>query len=448
MASLPPDPAGPGDPLAPAGPAGPVPAELAAACPEVRLAGDDDLVGGRPARFVAEPASTPEAAAVLRATAALGLSVVPRGGASRLSWGCPPRTCDLIASTRRLDQIVEHAAGDLVATMQAGVRLDDLQARLASEGQRLALDPPGSATIGGLIATNVAGPLRFRYGAPRDLLIGITIVRADGTVAKAGGKVVKNVAGYDLGKLFAGSYGTLGLITEATFRLHPLPAASTYITCEADDLISATTLVQSAANSPLAPAAIELDWPSVTGLTTVSVLLEGDESSVAERAELMEARLLSERAGIAAGPFRLVRPRPGELVQPGTHTIIRVAFWASQLLDILSCIYATAAERGLDPAVSGAAAAGVLEIRLAHEVPAATLADFVAALRAGLAELSDIAGGVPPSRASAVVLYAPAEARETVDMWGPVPAVALMRSIKDQFDPGHRMAPGRFAGGI
>jgi glycolate oxidase FAD binding subunit len=448
MASLPPDPPGPADPPdrpGPAGPAGPVPAELAAACAEVRRATEQDLVSGQPARFVAEPASTTEAGAVLRAADALGLSVVPRGAGSRLGWGNPPRSCDLIVSTTRLDQIVEHAAGDLVATVQAGIRLDDLQARLASEGQRLALDPPGNATIGGLIATNVAGPLRLRYGAPRDLLIGITIVRADGTIAKAGGKVVKNVAGYDLGKLFAGSYGTLGLITEATFRLHPLPAATSLVTLEADDHGHAAAIVLGAANSPLAPAAIELDWPSGPGPLTVSVLLEGDPPSVRERTDRMLDWIRDET--LMWPPFR--HQEHGGGAQPdGAGTRIRVAFWASQLADILGSIYATAAERGLDPAVRGAAAAGVLEVRLPADVPAATLADFVPALRAGLAELGDIAGGLPPSRASAVVLDAPAEARGAVDMWGPVPSLDLMRAVKDQFDPGHRMAPGRFAGGI
>jgi glycolate oxidase FAD binding subunit len=433
MASLPPD------------PAGPVPAELAAACAEVRPAGDDDLIGGRPARFVAEPASTPEAAAVLRAAEALSLSVVPRGGGSRLSWGCAPRSCDLILSTRRLDKVLEHAAGDLVVSVQAGTRLGALQDRLAAEGQRLALDPPGDATVGGLIATNVTGPLRFRYGAPRDLLIGITIVRADGTVARAGGKVVKNVAGYDLGKLFAGSYGTLGLITEATFRLHPLPAATSHVTLEAEDHGHAAAIVLGAANSPLAPAAIELDWPSGPGPLSVSVLLEGDPPSVQERTDRMLDWIRDET--LMWPPFRPREHRVG--AQPdGGGTRIRVAFWASQLADILGCIYATAAERRLDPAVGGAAAAGVLEVRLPADVPLAELADFVAALRADLDELSVTAGGLPSSRASAVVLDAPAEARGALDMWGPVPSLDLMRAVKDQFDPGHRMAPGRFAGGI
>src|SRR5262249_37176602 len=175
------------------------------------------------------------------------LAVVPRGSGSRLDWGAAPWRCDLVVDTMRLDQMVEHSAGDLVARFQAGAGMRRVGEALAAAGAQPAPDsgpagdsparpaPPGQAppragpagagTIGGTLATGAAGPRRLRYGTPRDLVIGITVVRADGTVASSGGKVVKNVAGYDLGKLFAGSYGTLGLIVEAVFRLHPLPAA-------------------------------------------------------------------------------------------------------------------------------------------------------------------------------------------------------------------------------
>ena len=433
----------------------PVPPALASACAEIRTATTEDSVCGQPATFVAEPATTAEASALLRAAAALDLSVVPRGAATRLGWGNSPSACDLIVSTRRLDQIIEHAAGDLVVTVQTGVRLDYLQERLATEGQRLALDPPQSGTIGGLIATNAAGPLRFRYGAPRDLLIGLTIVRADGTVAKAGGKVVKNVAGYDLGKLFAGSYGTLGLITQATFRLHPLPAASTWITAETHDAAQAAAVVYAAASSPLAPAAIELDGPSTSDPLTVSVLLEGDEASVAERSGLLEARLRSEAdrvtaasvASEAAGSRPAHTKRAGRdpvsLAPGATYTRVRATFWAGRLADVLECVYRGAAAHGVDPAVGGSAAAGVLEIDVQGDADAERTAAFVAGLRAALASAaSDMPTG------SVVVLEAPAEVRAAVDVWGPVPSVDLMRAVKDQFDPGHRMAPGRFAGGI
>src|SRR5450755_2116182 len=265
--------------------AGSVPVQLTSACGQVRAAGKADAVGGVVPSYVATPTSTQEASAVLRAAAGLGLAVVPRGCGTRLDWGAPPSRCDLVVDTRLMDTVLEHAAGDLVARVQAGVRLDRLADVLGQASQRLALDPPGSespanggdlaeggtgvcgtgvcGTVGGLIATGVAGPLRLRFGSPRDLLIGITMVRADGTVARAGGKVVKNVAGYDIGKLLAGSYGTLGLITEATFRLHPLPEAVAYVTAEFGPAqrAAAAAALQSAAASALVPSAVELDWP-------------------------------------------------------------------------------------------------------------------------------------------------------------------------------------------
>ncbi|HXB48848.1 MAG TPA: FAD-binding oxidoreductase, partial [Streptosporangiaceae bacterium] len=283
-----------------------IPAELGSACAHMTPAGPADAVAGIRARFVAAPASTAEAAELLRAAAGLGLTVVARGGGNRLDWAPAPASCDLIVDTGRLDKILEHTAGDLVVSVQAGVRLDDLAAVLAAAGQRLALDPPGnSGTIGGLIATGAAGPLRFRYGSPRDLLIGITVIRADGTIAKAGGKVVKNVAGYDIGKLFAGSYGTLGLITEATFRLHPLPESTAWVTLDCPDPASAAAAVQAIADSPLAPAAIELDWPRASAQLSVAALLEGDEPSVALRADRL-AELL-ERAVPGQSPVHTKR---------------------------------------------------------------------------------------------------------------------------------------------
>jgi glycolate oxidase FAD binding subunit len=441
-------------------PADGIPAELTKACPDVTAADPADAVGGCQARYVAAPVSTGEAAGLLAAADGLGLTVVPRGSGSRLDWGMPPATCDVVVDTRRLDRVIEHAAGDLVVRVEAGVRLGDLADVLASAGQRLALDPPaetapgdGGGTVGGLIATGVAGPLRYRYGSPRDLLIGITVVRSDGTIAKSGGKVVKNVAGYDLGKLFAGSYGTLGLITEATFRLHPLPTAATWLTVECADPSAAQAAAQVMADSPLAPSAIELDWPDAAASISVSVLLEGDEQSVANRASRMTGLLESSTPGraladadAAVGALRATRPsvdRPGGA--RASETLLRVACWTGQLASVLSAIRSAAAD-GEDPAISGSAGAGVLEVSLPPQLGSAGVARYLTELRASLAGLST--NGIPPTRASAVVLRAPSEVRDAVNMWGPVPSAGLMRAVKDQFDPGHRMAPGRFAGGI
>ena len=216
-------------------PAGPVPAALSQACAAVRPAGPADAVAGVTPSWVARPASTAELGAVLAAAAGLNLASVPRGTGTKLAWGRPPDRCDLVVDMLGLDQVLEHEAGDLVARVQAGIRISELAAVLGRAGQELALDVPsqpasgngdgGRGTVGGVLATGLAGPRRLRFGAPRDLIIGITIVRADGQIAHSGGKVVKNVAGYDLGKLLAGSYGTLGVIAEAAFRLHPVPAA-------------------------------------------------------------------------------------------------------------------------------------------------------------------------------------------------------------------------------
>ncbi len=431
---------------------GTIPAALAGACADLAAASELDAVSDRQSRYVAAPASTTEAAALLRAAAELGLTVVPRGSGSRLHWGAPPASCDLIVDTRRLDQIVEHAAGDLVVTVQAGVRLDDLADVLASADQRLALDARSSAeqgggTVGGLIATGAAGPLRYRYGSPRDLLIGITIVRADGAVAKSGGKVVKNVAGYDLGKLFAGSYGTLGLITEATFRLHPKPETSTWITVECSSPASVAEVVQAMANSPLAPSAIELAWPSATASISVSVLLEGDAASVDLRAQRMLV-LLGSR-GTVGLPSDHTKRSDGSSAHPtlADSTQLRIAFWAGHLETVLGVIREAGAENGVDPSISGSAAAGVLDVQIARQTPAAAVVKFVDQVRAGLDSETSVAGG-PPRVASVVAVCAPAQVMDAVDVWGPVQSLALMRAVKDRFDPEHRMAPGRFAGGI
>jgi glycolate dehydrogenase FAD-binding subunit len=460
--------------------ADPVLKALAAGCPTARGAAAGDAVAGVTPRYAASPVSTEEASALLRAAAAHDLAVVVRGSGSKLGWGAPPSRCDLVVDTLRLNQVLQHADGDLVVWVQAGVSVRHLANVLAASGQQLALDvPPGragegpgaagegpgaegdhtgpasqdgsitaSGTVGGTLATGVAGPRRLRYGTPRDLVIGVTVVRADGTIARSGGKVVKNVAGYDLGKLFAGSYGTLGLITEAVFRLHPLPAGTAYVTAEYLDAESTCEGVAAAAGSELAPSAVEISHPCRASPFRAGVLLEGDPQGVAERAELMRG-LLGPGAVIHDG----APPWWGWPGQPGT--LVRIAFWAAGLPHVLTAVEAAAAAAGLDPAVTGSAAAGVIYASLGTEFGPAAVAAFVTGLRSAFAHGED--GGRPasapvpdgpPALASAVVLYAPPAVAEQVGLWGPVPSLGLMRAVKDQFDPGHRMAPGRFAGGI
>jgi len=457
---------------------------LAAACPAARPAGPGDAVAGVMPRFAAAPATVAEASGLLRAAAAHDLAVVPRGAGSKLGWGTPPRRCDLVVDTAALDQVLEHVAGDLVVRVQAGARLDRLAEVLAGAGQQLALDPPpwpavpsraGMApaparpggTVGGTLATGAAGPRRLRYGTPRDLLIGITVVRADGVVASSGGKVVKNVAGYDLGKLFTGSFGTLGLIVEAVFRLHPRPASAAYVTVDCDGPDEACRAVAAVAGSELVPSAVELDRPARDQPVRVAVLVEGDPDGAAERAGLV-CGLLGPGASTWPSPpgwwgwpaagngQRAPGGQSGAGEQAGAAgTLVRVGFWAAGLPRVLRVIDYTARAAGLDPAVGGSAAAGVIYAAAGLDAEPTAVAAFVSGLRAALARgeadarpaSAPVPDG-PPVLASAVVVHAPPPARELLDPWGPVPSLALMRAVKDQFDPGHRMAPGRFAGGI
>jgi glycolate oxidase FAD binding subunit len=381
--------------------------------------------------------------------------VVPRGAGTGLAWGGPPSRCDLVVDLRSMDQIVEHEAGDLVARVQAGATIGQLAVALGSAGQQLALDVPAEATVGGVVATGTAGPRRFRYGTPRDLLIGITVVRADGVVAHAGGKVVKNVAGYDLGKLFAGSQGTLGLITEATFRLHPLPAAVAWVTAEfaPAERAGAVTAVAAAAGSPLVPSAVELDWPGGSQRPLrVGVLLEGTGPGVAERAKQMSEFLAAPGGAVTVAETAPARwgvlpdgvPSRGSLggSSPRASTVVRVSFWVSSLGPVLDAVAAAGAATGVRPAVSGPAGAGALYACLDPGTSDADAARFVTMLRERVAGALGSAG----PRGGVVVLTAP-EAVLAAAADRAIPGLALMRAVKDQFDPDHRMFPGRFGGG-
>jgi glycolate dehydrogenase FAD-binding subunit len=190
--------------------------------------------------------------------------------------------------TDRLDRVLEHEAGDLTCTVEGGVRLSTLQAALGEAGQRLSLDPPGDPTIGGCLAARLSGPLSHRYGSPRDLVLGVTLVLGDGTVASSGGKVVKNVAGYDLGKLVCGSEGRLGLIARVALRLHPLPVAAATLVVETEDTAGA---VRALRGSQLQPSALDVLHPG-----RVAILFEGTDAAVEAQLEGARALVGGERA--------------------------------------------------------------------------------------------------------------------------------------------------------
>ncbi|MBC7372548.1 MAG: FAD-binding oxidoreductase [Frankiales bacterium] len=367
---------------------------------------------------VVRPTSVEEVSQVLRAAYRDGRTVIAAGGRTKLDWA-PPTSVDVLVDTTGLDRIVEHTAGDLVAIAEAGVRLTTLQERLASAGQWLALDPPEQgATLGGIVSANASGPRRLRFGTVRDLLIGITVVLADGTVARAGGKVVKNVAGYDLGKLYTGAHGTLGVVVSTTWRLHPVPPALRAVVLDLPDPLAAGPLAVAIARSTLTPTAVELH-ATTGGSGSLVVVFEAIEASVHAQSDAAVTLLGGGRQVDELPPAFGERPgRPDDLV-------LRLAFAPASLTTVLAALPA-------GTAVTASACTGVLYAAL----PAGSAA-ALQALRAAIA----------PYDGTAVVLSAPTGL--SLDHWGPVgDSLELMRRVKHRFDPERRLAPGRFVGGI
>jgi glycolate oxidase FAD binding subunit len=391
----------------------------------------DDVAGVRP-RFVAAPASTDDVAEVLRVAARHDLTVVPRGAGSALGWGAPPARADLVLDTTLIAGVVEHAAGDLVVTVRAGTTVGDLQAVVAGAGQQLALDTPyPAATVGGTLAVGTSGPRRLLYGTARDLLIGVTFVRGDGVVAKAGGKVVKNVAGYDFGKLLHGSFGTLGVITEAVFRLHPLPAARRAVSAIYVDAASAGRAALSVLGSQVVPTAVELDARD-DGSVAITVLVEGVEAGVEGRtAAVLE--LLGDDATEDTEP----PPGFGTLPFDADGTGLKVTSSLSGVAPVVAAAQLIAQHQDVALTVRGSAA-GVLYAGLPAPTDPAAAAAVVVGLRAAAS----------PYDGTVTVLTAPAAVRDLVDLWGPVPGLEVMRRLKHELDPAHRLSPGRFVGGI
>jgi glycolate oxidase FAD binding subunit len=381
---------------------------------------------------VVTPADAAEVADVVRAAAGDGRTLLPRGAGTKSHWGGLTSKVDVVVETRRLRGVTDHEPGDLVATVGAGTSLHDLQGVLGLAGQRLALETGSpTATVGGVLATGEAGPLRLRYGTGRDLLIGVEFVRPDGVIARSGGRVVKNVAGYDIGKLLCGSYGTLGVMTSATFRLHPVPAARAWVSSPVASNADLPDLVARAMDPAVHPSAVEVDL--VGGSGTLAVLIEGSATGVPVRAEAA-TRALGGRA--AVGP----EPRWwGQYPFLFDAIALKLAVAVGRLGTVLDALAGAAGSAAADLAVRGSAGAGVLYAALPGATSASQLDGILRAVRAA-------AGGV--GHGSCVVLAAPASVRASVDVWGPVAGLDLMRRVKERFDPYGRMAAGRFVGGI
>ena len=412
------------------------------------------VIEGRTPEAAVLPGSVDEVAAIVAHAMETGVPIVPWGGGSAIGVGAPPVRAGLVLVLTRLDALVEHEPGDLTATAQAGITIAALQAALRARGQWLSLDPSDAAraTLGGVLAANASGPRRHLYGTARDLLIGVTVVTADGAVVHGGGKVVKNVAGYDLPKLFVGSFGTLGVIVEATVKLRPLPDAERLVAVRFERLQDAGVALRNLLGSDLIPNAVDLlDGPSAgaLGLPAAPATLAVGFDGLGEQVDWQVAELATVvvRCG-GAKPAPLAAETWARLASASRDAFDTPA--AVMTLSVLPAVVAetmehgaqTARKRGLMSAWCAHAGVGHLTATLCADAPrpdpapiAAVLEEWRAAARAG--------GG------HASVTWAPLPVKSALPVWDEAGAAGrLMKRIKAQLDPNNLLNPGRFVGGV
>jgi glycolate oxidase FAD binding subunit len=402
----------------------------------VHAASAPDIVAGVQPKLVVIPGSESELAEALRLVNEAGLAVVSRGGGTKMTWGNPPSRADIVISMARLNEITEHAWADLTVSVGAGCTIQTLQETLAQHGQRVALDPlwPAKATIGGVLSTNDSGALRLRFGALRDLVIGVTLALPDGTLASSGGKVVKNVAGYDLPKLATGAFGTLGIITRAVFRLHPLPRNARSFSIGTEGAEEARRIIQAIQNSKLAHTALQTRFENETA-PVVDILFEGTEVGLdAQEAQLKE---FAETASLTVASPEIWNARQDlwSFTKPESGAIAKISILPAEIDKSAAAIAKSAKVRQLR-CKTVLQATGIGFLRLEGEA---------ANLRLSLQDLRE---QFESNAGSLVVLHRP-DGMAHLDAWGKAgDALPLMKAVKKQLDPGNTLNPGRFVGGI
>jgi glycolate oxidase FAD binding subunit len=389
-----------------------------------------DAIDGVTPRLVAEPATGAACAAVLAAAASASQVTVIRGGGTKCGWARPVEAVDLALSTAGLADLLVHRDGDLTATVGAGVPLSRLNTTLSARGQWLPVDSAfAGTTVGGMLATNDTGPLRHRFGTPRDLLIGITLALTDGRVVKSGGTVVKNVAGYDLGKLVTGSYGSLAAIVDATFKLLPLPHASaTLRTVYADPgLLAADVAVLT--SGQLEPMALDVrasdtgEGPRWTLLTRFA----SSPAAVASQIDAARALLRGETTALREGQeTRLWSEQVAVPWQEGA-AVVRCSWLPARLPAVLAFVAALRAHCGVALTGRAVSGSGLLCLTGAD----ASVAAAVAAAR-----------GASSPVAHVVLLRASRALRAQIDVWGMAPS-APAAALKRAFDPANILNAGR-----
>lgn len=407
-------------------------------------------IEGRAPRWVAFPGSADEVSRCLALAAAEGLAVAPTGQGTRRHWGGTPRALDLVVSLRRLDRILAHEPADLTMSVEAGVTLGAVNAHIGPYRQLLPLDPARAAgsTVGGIVATAATGPYRARYGTIRDLLLGVTVAQADGTLVTGGGRVVKNATGYDMPKLQVGALGTLGVVVSAHLRLHPAPAEERswlYGFPGPEALLESALGILDA---PLVVSRLTFVDRATLGLTghaaTPPAALAVTIGSVPDGARAQGERVAAICRSGGATALPLAEPeawwrRVSDAAwgsPPEPTLVLRIGVRTTDVVKALRAV--EAAVDGMSRRASAELANGVLHVVLAGR-----------GLEEAGALLGRVRASLAPLEGTCVVEHGPAAVKAALDVWGDVgPALAAMRGLKAELDPQNMLNPGRFVGGI
>jgi glycolate oxidase FAD binding subunit len=408
-----------------------------------RSGGGRDRIQDVEPRFVVEPDSPEALAALLCWASKERLSAVIRGNGTKSDWGRRPTAVDLIVSTRRLNRVLSHQHGDLTATLEAGATLTTVAGELSRHGQWLPLSASfADATIGGTVAANDSGPLRQRHGTARDLLIGVHLALADGNLVKAGGNVVKNVAGYDLGKLMSGSFGSLAAIVSATFKLAPLPAASSTVVAAFRDRDAFVQAAAGIGSSQLEPAVFDLHVtsenaglkPRATTETSHRLLIQFASAPAAVEAQIDAARRLMTggEVDVLSGALESdLWANHGQQIWNAAGAVIRLSWLPAALPAVLAVVDEINQLGDASVELLGRTGVGAGLVRVHADLPIQ-----VAAIQR-LRKRSGVIGNV-------VVLRGTAAVKEQTDVWGLSSDVStLLEGIKQALDPAGILGAGR-----
>jgi glycolate oxidase FAD binding subunit len=404
----------------------------------------DGLIDGVSPRRTAAPNDAAAVAELLVNACDEKAVVVPRGGGTMLDLGAPLQRVDVALSLEKLDRVLDYQPANLTVRTEAGIALGELNRTLAAHSQFVPLDPPcpSRATIGGILATNASGPLRIRYGSARDLLIGIRVALPDGQIVKGGGQVVKNVAGYDLPKLFIGSLGTLGVIVEATFKLAPLPPKTTTLIAGFADLAQACAIAVRVLQSPLLPIGMMVlnrtasKQYELSDQFALAVRFGGISSAITRQLNDVThwARSNGSAPSTTLEDDAALWSRLSDFAADN-EIVLKVSVLPTQLEAIGNAAERLANQLGLACAFA-ANPVGILFVALKGDP------EQVKSAVASLRESATIVGG------HLVVHRAPRAVREEIDVWGPLQNSSLMRKLKQEFDPHGILNPGRFGTAI